>query len=81
MKTYHIKKLVDGSKIHLTGKYVAVPDKDYDKNIQYDDGQPFKVSYKGNVKTFDSFTEAKTFRTFGDRLNRGTYRLGYFKWQ
>lgn len=81
MKTYQIKKIVDGASVHLKGKFVAVPDHDYDKNIQYDDGNPFKVVFKGEEQIFDSFKEAKTYRTFGDRLKRGTYRLGYFEWK
>lgn len=79
MKTYYPKKLVDGEKIGLTGKYVAVPDIDYNANIRYD-GKPFKICYDGVLVGIKDWKEAKTYRTFGDRLNRGTYRLGYFKW-
>jgi len=79
MKQYRIKRLVDGSKVGLSGKVVAVPDHDYDKNIDYDDGDPFTVIFKDKVMVYKNFSEAKTFRTFKDRLNRGSYRLGYFE--
>jgi len=84
MRIYKIKKLVDGSKIGLSGKFVAVPDTDYDKKVTYDNGEPFSVRYidNGSVKDMkiENFKEAKTFRTFPDRLGRGNYVLGYFEW-
>jgi hypothetical protein len=80
MKVYRIKKIIDGSVIGLQGKFVAVPDIDYDRNIHYDNGLPFAVRYEDKQKTIKSFKEAKTFRVFDDRLKRGKYRLGYFEW-
>lgn len=84
MRIYKIKKLIDGGKVGLTGKYVAVPDVDYDKKITYDNGEPFRVVFLDNGVTksqdIENFKTAKTYRTFNDRLKRGQYVLGYFEW-
>jgi len=80
MKVYRIKKIINGIKVGLVGDFVAVPDIDYDRNLFYDDGETILVRYKNQEMLIEDFKKAKTYRTFGDRLNRGTYRLGYFKW-
>jgi hypothetical protein len=81
MKTYIIKKLIDGSRIHLTGTFVGVPDIDWDRDIKYNDGQPFLVRYENKEMVIQDFKEAKTYRTFQDREGRGSYILGYFEWK
>ncbi len=81
MKKYTIKKIISGRVIGLEGQYVAVPDMDYDRDISYNDGEPFIVSYKNETMIIRDWKKAATYRTFGDRLKRGTYRLGYFEWK
>jgi hypothetical protein len=81
MKTYTIKKLIRGTRIGLEDTdYVAVPDIDYNKRVEYNDGDEIAVDYKGEKRKIESWNKAVTYRTFEDKLKRGYYKLGYFKW-
>lgn len=80
MNKYYIKKLIKGEAIGQLGTFVAVPDYDYNRRINYNDDEPFVVEYKGKTQEYANWKEAVTYRHFKDKLLRGTYRLGYFRW-
>jgi len=74
MKFYRARTLFDGSVIGKSGKYVAVPEKGLK-------GHKITVEYGGNHMIIDDWLKADAFRRFPDKWGRGTYSLGYFKWQ
>lgn len=81
MKTYKIKKLIDGKIFKFASPIVAVPDKDLWTGTTYDDGKPFRIDYKGSQMVIKNWREALEFRKFQDKRGRGTYTLGYFFWK
>lgn len=71
-KTFKARTLVDGKVIGKTGYYVTVPEKGYK-------GNKIIVEYKGVKMVIDNWLKAEQFRRFPDKWGRGTYTLGYFK--
>lgn len=69
---YRPKTLIDGERIGLTGKYVAIPDKRYK-------GHGIRVIYKNKEQIIPSWDKALTYRVFEDKFGSGSYKLGYFK--
>jgi hypothetical protein len=75
IKHYKARSLVPGGVIGKTGYYVAIPDKGY-KNCQ------IEVEWQGVKKVVtDNWMKAEAYRRFPDQFGRGTYTLGYFKWE
>ena len=65
--------LFSGSVIGKTGFYVAIPEKGFK-------GSKIMVEHDGEYMQIENWLKADAFRRFPDKWGRGTYTLGYFKW-
>ena len=74
VKTYRPKRLVDGSVIGYTGRFVAIPDKGY-KSSQV------KVIFEGKEMLIKNWHKAKSFRRFHDKFGGKDYTLAYHEFK
>lgn len=71
-KQYRAKTLFSGRSLNLEGMYVAVPDKFKNDRIE--------VLFEEKRMVIENWHKAEAYRRFDDKFGRGTYTLGYFKW-
>lgn len=74
MKQYKARTLFNGGVIGKQGIYVAIPEKGFK-------GTKIEVEHNGEKMIIENWLKADAFRRFPDKWGRGTYSLGYFKWQ
>lgn len=69
------KALIEGKRVGKgkTGLYVAIPDRGYL-------GKKIYVMYKNRNVLIENWDQAEVKKLAIDKIHRGYYTLGYFKW-